>query len=260
MSGPATLTLTGLRKRYGAREALRGVELELDGGERIAVVGPNGAGKTTLLSIVAGEQRADAGVVSLPPDQVGWVPQRGALYGRLSVAENLRLFARLTGVGDVEGAVRAMLAQTDLTVRADERVERLSGGNRQRVNVAIGLLGDPRVIVLDEPTTALDPAQRGRLWDFVAGLAERGVAALFSTHIVSEASAHADRVLVLDEGEQAFLGPPDELASLAGSPGDFEAALVAFLAGRREGSPGAAPGADAGPAGGGGVLGDGGKR
>jgi ABC-2 type transport system ATP-binding protein len=233
VSGEVALAIGGVRKRYGSREALRGVALELRRGERLAVVGPNGAGKTTLLSIVAGEQRADAGSVSLAPREVGWVPQRPALYGRLSVAENLRLFARLAHVAEVETTVSAMLEQTELTARGDELVERLSGGNRQRVNVAIGLLGDPSVVVLDEPTTALDPAQRRRLWAFVAGLAERDTATLFSTHLVSEAADHADRVLVLDEGEQAFLGAPAELHARAGCVGDFEAALVAFLDRRR---------------------------
>ncbi|MHB1539455.1 MAG: ABC transporter ATP-binding protein [Solirubrobacteraceae bacterium] len=223
------LVVSGLCKRYGARHALRDVGLTLAPGERLAVVGPNGAGKTTLLSILAGERRADAGSVSLPASEIGWVPQQPALYGKLSVAENIRLFARLARVADVQGSVTSMLAQAGLADRAGERVQRLSGGNRQRVNVAIGLLGDPPFVVLDEPTTALDPAQRRALWEFVARLAKRGSAALFSTHIVSEAAEHADRVLVLDEGEQAFLGRPRELVARAGGGVGFEAALVAFL-------------------------------
>jgi ABC-2 type transport system ATP-binding protein len=229
------LSLRGLSKSYGERKALKGIDLDLRAGEIVGVIGPNGAGKTTLLSIVAGVQEPDAGSVSRMPTEVGWVPQRPAVYSKLSVAENLRLFARLEKIADVEGSVTAMLAQTGLSERADERVERLSGGNRQRVNVALGLLGTPVAIVLDEPSTALDPGQRIRLWEFIEGLARSGVAVLFSTHIVEEAARHAGRVLVLDEGEQLFLGSPAELMQRTGA-GDFESALVSFLAGPQAGS------------------------
>ena len=234
MSASVTLSVRGLGKRYGEREALRGVELDLLAGESVGVIGRNGAGKTTLLSIVAGVQAPDRGSVDLAGTGVGWVPQQPALYGKLSVAENLRLFARLEGVPDVAGTVAAMLDQAGLADRAEERVERLSGGSRQRVNVAIGLLGGPAVIVLDEPSTALDPTQRRRLWEFVQALTRRGTSALFSTHIVAEAARHADRVLVLDEGEQLYLGSPAALVQRAGVAGeDFESALVAFLAAER---------------------------
>jgi ABC-2 type transport system ATP-binding protein len=125
-----------------------------------------------------------------------------------------------------------MLEQTGLAGRAGERLERLSGGNRQRVNVAIGLIADPPVLVLDEPSASLDPGQRERLWEFVAGLAKAGRGVLFSTHNVDEAQRHADRVIVLDRGELRFDGTPAELMRAAGEDvrGDFERALVAFLA------------------------------
>ena len=135
--------------------------------------GPNGAGKTTLLSILAGIQRPSAGSVSRDPREVGWVPQQPALYSKLSVAENLALFARLERVADPDAAVERMLEQTGLRERASEQLARLSGGNRQRVNVAIGLLSRPPVLALDEPSTALDPGQRERLWSFIRGLARR---------------------------------------------------------------------------------------
>ncbi len=224
------LSVRGLCKRFGERVALRGVNLDVHAGEMVAVIGPNGAGKTTLLSIVAGVQPQSEGEVSCPAHEVGWVPQQPALYSKLSVAENLRLFARLERVADIEGAVERMLAQTGLTERADERLARLSGGNRQRVNVAIGLLSDPRVVVLDEPSTALDPSQRARLWSFICALSANGSAVLFSTHIVEEAERYAHRVLVLDEGGRRFFGAPAELAAGQPQTGDFEAAVVAFLA------------------------------
>ena len=142
-------------------------------GELLAVIGPNGAGKTTLLSILAGIRKPDAGTVAVP-GEVGWVPQQAALYRRLTVAENLRLFAHLERVADVEAAVERMLEQTGLGERRDDQVATLSGGNQQRVNIAIGLLAEPAVLLLDEPSTGLDPRQRERLWEFVLGLAGAG--------------------------------------------------------------------------------------
>ena len=221
---------TGLVKRYGTREALRGVSVAATEGERVAVIGPNGAGKTTLLSILAGIQRPDEGTVSGPPGRAGWVPQQAALYGKLTVAENLRLFARLERCADVEAAVDRMLAQTGLADRADDQVSVLSGGNRQRVNIAIGLLAEPAVLLLDEPSSALDPRQRERLWEFLLALEAQGTAIVYATHDVQEAERHADRVVVLADGELLFAGSPGELDKLVGEPGhDFEGAFVAFL-------------------------------
>ena len=255
-----------LTKRYGTRTALRDVTVAIEPGEKVAVIGPNGAGKTTLLQIMAGALPATSGSVSLPPDRVGWVPQQPALYSKLSVAENLRLFARLEKVADVDRAVTGervgwvpqqpalysklsvaenlrlfarlercpdvpatverMLDQTGLRDRAGDEVGKLSGGNKQRVNIAIGLLGDPAVLLLDEPSASLDPRQRERLWEFIAAL---GTTVVFSTHDVGEAERFADRVLVLADGELLFTGTPDELATTMGGDHDFEAAFVRFL-------------------------------
>ncbi len=234
-SGAApVLEARGVSKRYGARHAVREVSLAVRPGELVAIIGPNGAGKTTLLSILAGETRADGGTVSSPPQEIGWVPQQAALYGRLTVAENLRLFARLERCADVGGAVERMLAQTGLGDRAGDRVETLSGGNRQRVNVAIGLLSEPQVLLLDEPSTALDPGQRERLWEFLRGLVDGGTAIVYSTHNVQEAERHAHRVVVLADGEVVYVGSPRELEDAVGASGlGFEAAFVEFL--RRRG-------------------------
>jgi ABC-2 type transport system ATP-binding protein len=223
------LEATGLVKRFGTREALRDVSVAATEGERVAVIGPNGAGKTTLLSILAGIQRPDAGAVNVP-GKTGWVPQQAAVYGKLTVAENLRLFARLERCADVEDAVARMLAQAGLEDRAGDQVGVLSGGNRQRVNIAIGLLAEPAVLLLDEPTSALDPRQRERLWEFLLELEGHGTAVVYSTHDVQEAERHAHRVVVLADGELLFAGSPKELEQLVGSPGhDFEGAFVAFL-------------------------------
>jgi len=230
----AALSVSSIDKRYGDLQALRDVGFEVDAGELVAVVGPNGAGKTTLLSIIAGIQQPTSGSVSRSPREVGWAPQQPALYSKLSVAENLELFARLEKVPDPGAAVQRMLEQTGLTARAGEAVGRLSGGNRQRVNVALGLIADPPVLALDEPSASLDPGQRERLWKFIATLARSGTAVLFSTHNVSEAQRYAQRVLVLADGRLLFDGPPRSLLLEGGADegGDLEQALVRFLASR----------------------------
>ena len=233
MSRPSApiVCVQGLTKRYGERLALSDVSLELRPGELVAVIGANGAGKTTLLSIIAGVQSASSGSVSGPGAgrAIGWAPQQPAVYSKLSVLENLRLFARLEDVADPDGAVTRMLEQTGLSERAGERVEKLSGGNRQRVNVALGLIADPPVLALDEPSSALDPAQRERLWEFVGTLARGGTAVLFSTHHLGEVRSYATRAIVLADGELLFDGAPSELIAANGGDGDLERAFVAFL-------------------------------
>jgi ABC-2 type transport system ATP-binding protein len=226
------IAASGLVKRFGEREALRDVSLSAARGELVAVIGPNGAGKTTLLSILARIQRADGGSIDWPTGEVGWVPQQPALYGKLTVRENLSLFARLERVPDVGASVNRMLELTGLRERADDEVGELSGGNRQRVNIAIGLLAEPELLLLDEPSAALDPRQRARLWEFILRLAEGGTTVLYATHNIQEADRYADRVVVLADGEELFTGPPRELEAVVEASGDerdFEAAFVAFL-------------------------------
>ncbi|MBV9917607.1 MAG: ABC transporter ATP-binding protein, partial [Solirubrobacterales bacterium] len=183
-----------------------------------------------LLSILAGVLQPSAGELSHSIEQIGWVPQQPALYSKLSVAENLRLFAHLEKLAEPEAAVERMLAQAGLGERADEEVGKLSGGNQQRVNIAIGLLREPVAVLLDEPSASLDPRQRERLWEFIGALAERGTTVVFSTHNVAEVERYADRVLVLVDGELLFTGTPRELAqTVGGEEGDLEAAFVRFL-------------------------------
>ena len=226
----ATLAARSLTKRFGSRTALGDVSFELRAGEIVAVIGPNGAGKTTLLSILAGILAPTEGELTRSPREVGWVPQEPALYAKLSVAQNLRLFARLEKLPDPEAAVTRMLRQTGLEDRADDEVGELSGGNQQRVNIAIGLLVEPPVLLLDEPSASLDPRQRERLWEFIGGLASSGTAVAFSTHNVAEAERYATRVLVLVDGELLFSGTPSELEqAVGGDPRDLEAAFVRFL-------------------------------
>jgi ABC-2 type transport system ATP-binding protein len=221
------LEARNLSRRYGERVALHDVSFRVEAGERLGVIGPNGAGKTTLLSILAGILAPTSGEVSTP-GRPGWVPQRLAVYKKLSVIENLRLFAHLEKLADPEAAVASMLDQTGLRERAGEELGRLSGGNQQRVNIAVGLLADPPTLLLDEPSSALDPRQRARLWSFIASLADRGTSVVFATHDIAEAERHAQRVLVLADGELLFSGTPAALQSAVGG-GDLEQAFVSFL-------------------------------
>src|SRR5829696_1801066 len=233
-AGDALLEARALTKRYGRREALRNVSISARRGEKVAVIGPNGAGKTTLLSILAGIQKPDEGTISHAPKEVGWVPQQAALYSKLTVRENLKLFARLERCADVDASVERMLEQTRLRDRADDQVGVLSGGNRQRVNIAIGLLADPSVLLLDEPSAALDPRQREYLWEYIDGLAGGGTAIVYATHYIDEADRYADTVVVLADGELLFAGSPRELERAVDEASgeqaaSFEASFVAFL-------------------------------
>jgi len=230
------LEARGLVKRFGEREALRGVDLAAEAGELVAVIGPNGAGKTTLLSILAGISKADEGEVRVSAGKVGWVPQQAALYRRLTVEENLLLFARLERHPDPHGSVEGMLGLTGLGERRGEVVARLSGGNQQRINIAIGLLARPSVLLLDEPSVGLDPRQRARLWEFIGGLAgDHGTTVIFSTHDIQEAERYGGRMLVLADGEALFDGSAEELREAVrreapeAADRDFETAFVSFL-------------------------------
>jgi ABC-2 type transport system ATP-binding protein len=230
VTSTAALEARAVTRRFGAREALRGITFAVAEGETLAIIGPNGAGKTTLLSILGGVLAPTAGAVSRDPRDVGWVPQQPAVYAKLTVAENLALFARLERVADPGAVVERMLEVTGLRERAGDEVGTLSGGNQQRVNIAAGLLADPAVLLLDEPSSSLDPRQRERLWSFVGGLARGGTAVVFTTHNDADAERYADRVLVLADGELLFEGTPRALHEAVGSDAyDFEAAFVAFL-------------------------------
>jgi ABC-2 type transport system ATP-binding protein len=202
------LAARGAGRTFGRRVGLEPTDLELREGEGVAVVGPNGAGKSTLLALLAGALRPSEGAIERRPDaRIGWVPQRPALYGRLTPRENLELFARLEEVAEPKALSARLLDEFSLPSDGTP-AERLSVGNRQRLNVAIGLLGDPQALLLDEPTASLDPGQRRRLWTVLAASRERGLAVLFATQHHEEAD-RADRVVVLLDGEVTFSGAPE---------------------------------------------------
>jgi ABC-2 type transport system ATP-binding protein len=198
------LRARGIARRFGSHVALEPTDLDVAAGEAIALIGPNGAGKSTLLSMLAGSLEPSAGTVErVDGVRVGWVPQRPSLYDRLTARENLELFARLEGEGAPAVAAATLLSTFDLP--ADRPSASLSVGNRQRLNVAIALLGEPRVLLLDEPTASLDAGQRRRLWEMV-----KDGTVLFSTQNLEEIGLYASRVVVLQRGRVAFDGPVAE--------------------------------------------------
>jgi ABC-2 type transport system ATP-binding protein len=209
IDGGVLLRVTGVSRSFGTRVALAALDLELRRGETLALVGANGAGKSTLLALLAGTIEPTAGVIAWRDGlRAGWVPQRPAQYARLTPRENLELFARLGGERDPRAAAARLLAAFDLPDDG-RRSGDLSVGTRQRLNVAIGMLGAPDVLLLDEPTASLDPGQRRRLWAAAQELIGAGGALVFATQNLEELD-HADRVLVLRDGAVAFAGGLDE--------------------------------------------------
>jgi ABC-2 type transport system ATP-binding protein len=204
------LVARGVSRRFGSELALAPTDVEVRAGDVLALVGPNGAGKSTMLALLAGALEPTAGTVELRQGvRVGWAPQRPGHYARLSALENLRLFARLAGEQQPDTAAARLLEVWGLP---DSR--RLSGdlsvGTRQRLNLAIALLGSPEVLLLDEPTASLDPDQRSRLWESVAAHAEGGGGAVFATQNMEEVERVAGRVVGLRDGELVFAGGVEE--------------------------------------------------
>jgi ABC-2 type transport system ATP-binding protein len=212
-AGPPLLAARAAAKRFGSQLALVPTDFELGDGESVALVGPNGAGKSTLLGLLAGALEPSSGSVERRAGaQIGWAPQRPAQYARLSPRENLELFAHLDGGARPEQASE-LLGEFELPdggVLAGD----LSVGNRQRLNLAIALLGEPHALLLDEPTAALDPEQRQRLWERLDAQREAGLALLFVTQHGDEVDRHADRVVALHDGAVVFTGPAAEYAKI----------------------------------------------
>jgi ABC-2 type transport system ATP-binding protein len=209
----ALLSARGIARSFGRHAALEATSLDVNGGEVLGLVGPNGAGKSTLVSILAGALAPDAGTVVLGESQprVGWVPQRPAQYGRLTPRENLELFARLEGVPDPGAAASRLVDVVELPDDGRLSAE-LSLGNQQRLNLAVALLADPDVLLLDEPTSSLDPRQRRRFWELARAVRDRGGAVVFVTQNLEELERFADRVVVLLDGRLVFDGTAEEYA------------------------------------------------
>ncbi|GAA1608246.1 ATP-binding cassette domain-containing protein [Catellatospora bangladeshensis] len=226
MPTPA-IEVRGLRKAYGAKTVLAGLDLTVPAGTVYALLGPNGAGKTTTVHILSTLLRADAGQLRVAghdpaadPDAVraaiGLTGQFSAVDGYLTARENLALMADLNHLDRREGRRRVteLLARFDLTEAADKPVVTYSGGMRRRLDLAMTLVGDPRVVFLDEPTTGLDPRSRRTMWDSIRELVAGGVTILLTTQYLEEADQLADRVAVLDHGRIVAEGTPAELKRL----------------------------------------------
>ena len=227
-AGEVLLSVRGVSKSYGARPALKGVDLEVRAGEFVALLGPNGAGKSTLFQLLTGLFNADAGEVRVCGQdmrvapvralgRIGVVFQQMTLDMDLSVEANLVFHARLHGIGGAQAKARIAdaLARLGLAERRGDRVRELSGGNRSKVELARALVHQPSVLLMDEATVGLDPASRRHLLDEVLGLRASGVGVLWASHLVDEAEA-ADRVLVLHKGELLAQGTPAELVAASG--------------------------------------------
>jgi ABC-2 type transport system ATP-binding protein len=213
------IAVRGLRKSYGALEAVRGIDFEVRRGEVFGLLGPNGAGKTTTVEILEGYRRRDAGEVEVlgadPADaggawreRIGVVLQSSAMYETLTVVEMLRLFA---GYYREPRPVDEVVSLVGLQEKRDDRVRRLSGGQRRRLDLGLALVGDPELIFLDEPTTGFDPRARRQAWETIRGLRGLGKTILLTTHYLDEAERLADRVAVLAQGRIVASGAPAEL-------------------------------------------------
>jgi ABC-2 type transport system ATP-binding protein len=215
----AAIEVTGLRMKYGAVEAVRGIDLEIATGEVFGFLGPNGAGKTTTIEILEGYRSRTGGQVSvlgIDPahptrawrDRIGLVLQACELDPLLTVRETLLLFA---GFYSAPRSVDEIIDLVGLAEKGGERVGRLSGGQRRRADVGVALIGDPELVFLDEPTTGFDPAARREAWAMIEGLKALGKTVFLTTHYMDEAQHLADRVAILRAGRIIALGRPDEL-------------------------------------------------
>jgi len=209
----------GLRKSYGQLEAVKGIDLELSGGEIFAFLGPNGAGKTTTVEILEGYRERTGGdvtVLGVDPaeaghewrQRIGIVLQESRMHPELTVRESMELFA---GYYHSPRGVDETVELVGLTDKAHDRVARLSGGQQRRLDVGLALIGDPELLFLDEPTTGFDPSARRRAWEVIASLRELGKTIFLTTHYMEEAQELADRVAIISGGRIVAEGPPEEL-------------------------------------------------
>jgi ABC-2 type transport system ATP-binding protein len=230
-AGDIAVQVRGLRKSYGSLLALAGVDIEIRRGEVFGLLGPNGAGKTTLVEILEGHRKRDAGEVSVlgfDPDKgerpfrqmIGIVLQEEGVDGVLTVREAVDIYSSAyPRPRDPDECIELV----GLGEKRDARVETLSGGQRRRLDLALGIAGDPEMIFLDEPTTGFDPSARRQAWEVIDGLSSLGKTILLTTHYMDEAQNLADRVAVIAAGRIVAEGTPDTIAGR-----DVGAALVSF--------------------------------
>jgi ABC-2 type transport system ATP-binding protein len=217
------LRLVDVKKSFGRIQAVDGLSLDIGRGEVFGLLGPNGAGKTTALSMVMGLLAPDSGSIEIEGKGstrnpavrrvIGVAPQTLALYDDLTAEENLVFFASLYGIGRGDGRKRAseLLTLVGLADRAKDRVKGFSGGMKRRLNLGAALVGDPEILLLDEPTAGVDPQSRQNIVDAVLALRERGRTIVYTTHFMEEAQRVCDRVGIMDKGRLLALGTMDDL-------------------------------------------------
>ena len=223
------LGVKGLVKRYGGHTVVDGVSFHIEAGETYGLLGPNGAGKTTIISMVAGLIPADSGTIELAGSamtpastrvkrHIGLVPQELAIYPDLTAKENLLFFGRLQGLGGQELKKRTqdVLDLIGLADRSGGQTKKFSGGMKRRLNIGIGLLHRPTLLILDEPTVGVDPQSRNSILESVEGLATEGMAVLYTTHYMEEAERLCDRIAIIDEGRIQAEGTRGQLVELTG--------------------------------------------
>ena len=244
MLGERVLECRGLRRSFGKIVAVDGVGFHIDPGETYGLLGPNGAGKTTTISMIAGLLERDAGEVTVAGEAMtthsvraksalGYVPQDLAIYPDLSGRENLMFFARLYGMPTAEARHRSdeVLALTGLADRAGDQTKQYSGGMKRRLNIGIGLLHRPRLLILDEPTVGVDPQSRNAILESVEGLSGAGMAVLYTTHYMEEAERLCDRIGIIDHGKLIAEGTRAELVSMVGEGDQVRLSATGNLAG-----------------------------
>ena len=215
MATPAVLEVRGACKRFGDVTALAGIDFTVERGAWVGLLGPNGAGKTTLVRAIAGRVRLDAGSVTVAGGRrrLGLAPQENALYPFMSARENLDVFGRLHGLRPprLRERIEWALAWTGLAERSTERSDGFSGGMKRRLNLACAVLHGPELLLLDEPTTGVDPQSRERIFAMLAQLRRDGTALLHTTHQLGEAEGVCDRVVIIDHGHVVAQGTPAAL-------------------------------------------------
>jgi linearmycin/streptolysin S transport system ATP-binding protein len=216
------LRVEALVKRFAKVTAVDGITLELRSGECLGLLGPNGAGKSTLIRSIVGRVIPDAGTIKIfgasadspaARNVLGWIPQELALYPRLTCRENLQSFGRYHGLtgASLEQAVDRCLAWATLTDRANDLVNTLSGGMKRRLNMAAGLIQQPKVVLMDEPTVGVDPQSRNHIFEMIEKLRDEGMSIIYTTHYMEEAERLCDRVAIVDHGRIIALGTNAEL-------------------------------------------------
>lgn len=233
-NGPVAVTCRDVVVIRGDREVLHGVDFDLRAGSVTGLLGPSGCGKTTLIRAIVGLQAKVSGaveVLGLPAGspklrgRIGYVTQEPSVYADLSVRENLRFYAAVLGAPRSD--VDRVIDEVSLTSHADARVDRLSGGQISRVSLAAALLGEPELLVLDEPTVGLDPVLRRDLWELFHRLAKDGATLLVSSHVMDEA-VRCDRLLLMREGDLLADDTPDGLLEKSGAD-DVEQAFLTLI-------------------------------